>query len=142
MATKNSTSKIKSAKGGSSSGRKKSNLVMTDHGRVYVTATFNNTLVSITNDKGDAISWSSSGNSGFKGTRKSTPYAASMAVESAARKAQEKGLKSVDIFVKGPGSGRDSSLRAIKTVGLSISSITDITPIPHNGPRAKKKRRI
>ncbi|MDQ5901218.1 MAG: small subunit ribosomal protein [Patescibacteria group bacterium] len=122
--------------------KKKSTLQVSDHGRIYVTSTFNNTLISITNDRGDAISWSSSGNVGFKGTRKSTPYAASIAVEQAAKKAIAKGLKSVDVFVKGPGSGRDSSLRAIKSVGLSISSIADITPIPHNGPRAKKKRRI
>jgi len=122
--------------------KKKSTLVVTEHGRVYVTATFNNSLVSITNDKGDIISWSSAGNAGFKGTRKSTPYAASLAVENAARKALASGLKSVDVFIKGPGSGRDSSLRAIKSAGLSITSIADITPIPHNGPRAKKKRRI
>lgn len=122
--------------------KKKSNLQVSDHGRIYVTATFNNTLISITNDKGDTISWSTSGNVGFKGTRKSTAYAASQAVESAAKKALDKGLKAVDVFVKGPGSGRDSSLRAIKSAGLSILSISDITPIPHNGPRAKKKRRI
>lgn len=122
--------------------KKKSNLQMSEHGRVYVTATFNNTLVSITNDKGDAISWSSSGSAGFKGTRKSTPYAASIAVERAAKKAQEMGLKSVDIYVKGPGSGRDSSLRAIKSAGISITSISDVTPIPHNGPRAKNRRRV
>jgi small subunit ribosomal protein S11 len=122
--------------------RKKSTLQVSEHGRIYVTATFNNTLVSITNDKGDTISWSTSGNVGFKGTRKSTAYAASQAVESAAKKALGKGLKAVDVFVKGPGSGRDSSLRAINSAGLSISSISDITPIPHNGPRAKKKRRI
>lgn len=122
--------------------KKKSNLQVSEHGRLYVTATFNNTLVSITNDKGDAISWSSSGSVGFKGTRKSTPYAASIAVEKAAKKAQEMGLKSVDIYVKGPGSGRDSSLRAVKSAGISITSISDITPIPHNGPRAKKRRRV
>lgn len=122
--------------------KKRSTLVVGDHGRVYVTATFNNSLISITNDKGDIISWSSAGNAGFKGTRKSTPYAASLAVENAARKALAAGLKSVDVYVKGPGSGRDSSLRAIKSAGLSITSIADITPIPHNGPRAKKKRRI
>ena len=115
--------------------KKRSTLVVSDHGRVYVTATFNNSLVSITNDKGDIISWSSAGNAGFKGTRKSTPYAASLAVENAAKKALAAGLKSVDVFVKGPGSGRDSSLRAIKSAGLSITSIADITPIPHNGPR-------
>jgi len=122
--------------------KKKSTLVVGDHGRVYVTATFNNSLVSITNDLGDVISWSTAGNAGFKGTRKSTPYAASLAVENAAKKALGKGVKSVDVFVKGPGSGRDSSLRAIKAAGLSIISIADITPIPHNGPRAKKKRRV
>jgi small subunit ribosomal protein S11 len=122
--------------------KKKSTLTVSDHGRVYITATFNNTLVTITNDKGDTIAWSSSGNAGFKGTRKSTPYAASVAVESAAKKAVEKGLKTVDVFIKGPGAGRDSALRAIKSAGLSISSISDITPIPHNGPRPKKKRRV
>ena len=115
---------------------------ITPHGRVYITSTFNNTLITVTNDKGDTLGWSSSGHRGFKGTRKSTPYAASLAVEDVARKLFEKGLKTVDVFVKGPGSGRDSSLRAIKTVGLSIISIADITPIPHNGPRAKKKRRV
>ncbi|MBI5044949.1 MAG: 30S ribosomal protein S11 [Candidatus Levybacteria bacterium] len=123
-------------------GKKKSHLIVGEHGRIYVTATFNNSLVSITNDNGDLISWSSAGNSGFKGTRKSTPYAASLAVENAAKKALSLGLKSVDVFIKGPGSGRDSSLRAIKGAGFSITSIADITPIPHNGPRAKKKRRV
>ena len=111
-------------------------------GKVFVTSTFNNTLITITNDKGDTVSWSSSGASGFKGTRKSTPYAATVAAETAARKALESGIKSVEVYVKGPGSGRDSTLRAIKTVGLSISMIADVTPIPHNGPRAKKKRRV
>lgn len=114
----------------------------TQHGRIYITSTFNNTLVTITNDKGDTLGWSSSGQRGFKGTRKSTPYAASLAVEEVAKKLIGKGLKTVDVFVKGPGSGRDSSLRAIKSSGLSIISIADVTPIPHNGPRAKKKRRV
>ncbi|MBU3978312.1 30S ribosomal protein S11 [Patescibacteria group bacterium] len=114
----------------------------TQHGRIYITSTFNNTLITITNDKGDTLGWSSSGHRGFKGTRKSTPYAASLAVEDVARKLIGKGLKTVDVFVKGPGAGRDSSLRAIKSSGLSIISIADITPIPHNGPRAKKKRRV
>lgn len=122
--------------------KKKTIASMTQHGKVYITATFNNTLVTITNEKGDAISWSSSGARGFKGTRKSTPYAATLAVEDAAKRAMEKGLKTVDVYVKGPGSGRDSALRAIKTAGLSISLIADITPIPHNGPRARKKRRV
>jgi small subunit ribosomal protein S11 len=122
--------------------KKRSNVDVTNHGRVYITATFNNTLVSITNERGDTVSWSSSGAKGFKGTRKSTPYAASLAVEDAAKRALEKGMKIVDVFVKGPGSGRESALRGVKAGGLSIASITDITPIPHNGPRAQKKRRV
>jgi small subunit ribosomal protein S11 len=122
--------------------KKKQSNNVTENGRVYITATFNNTLVTITNSNGETLTWSSSGSKGFKGTRKSTPYAASMAVEEAARKALDRGLKSVDVFVKGPGGGRDSSLRAIKAAGLSITSIADMTPIPHNGPRAKSKRRI
>ena len=121
---------------------KKSSLVVSEKGKVYVSATFNNTLVTITNDKGDTVSWSSAGAAGFKGTRKSTPFAATTAMEQAARKAVEKGMKNVEVFVKGPGSGRDAALRAIKSAGLSISQIADITPIPHNGPRASKKRRI
>lgn len=125
-----------------STGKKKAGVKTTQKGRVYITSTFNNTLVAVTNESGDVISWGSSGGSGFKGTRKSTPYAAGIAMENAAKKAIAKGVESVDIFVKGPGSGRDSALRAIKTVGLSILSIADITPMPHNGPRAKKKRRV
>jgi len=122
--------------------KKKAGVKVSQNGKVYVTATFNNTLVTITNDKGDVISWSSSGQAGFKGTRKSTPYAATVAVENAAKKAISEGLKTVEVYVKGPGSGRDSALRAIKSAGISISMIADITPIPHNGPRAKKKRRV
>lgn len=131
-----------SAKGRSSLGRKKAQVVVSGNGRAYITSTFNNTLITITNDKGDTIGWSSAGSAGFKGTRKSTPFAASSAMEAVVKKAYEKGLKTVEVYVKGPGSGRDSALRAIKSGGLSISLITDITPIPHNGPRAKKKRRI
>ena len=115
---------------------------VTESGRVYITATFNNTLVTITNNKGDTIGWSSAGASGFKGTRKSTPFAATSAVETVAKKAVSQGLKNVEVYVKGPGAGRDSALRAIKSAGLSILQIADITPIPHNGPRASKKRRI
>jgi small subunit ribosomal protein S11 len=121
---------------------KKSQAVVTSIGRAYITSTFNNTLITITNDKGDPIAWSSAGSAGFKGTRKSTPFAASSAMESVVKKAVEKGLKTVEVYVKGPGAGRDSALRAIKSAGLSISLIADITPVPHNGPRAKKKRRI
>jgi len=121
---------------------KKSTLVISEKGKVYVSATFNNTLVTITNDKGETIGWSSAGAVGFKGTRKSTPFAASTAVENVAKRAFEKGLRTVEIYIKGPGAGRDSALRAIKSAGLSIALIADITPIPHNGPRASKKRRI
>ncbi len=122
--------------------KKKGGVGVSANGKIYIASTFNNTLVTITNDKGETITWSSSGAKGFKGTRKSTPYAASLAVEDAAKRAMEKGLKVVEVFVKGPGAGRDSALRAIKSVGLSISMIADVTPIPHNGTRAKKKRRV
>jgi len=112
-------------------------------GRVYISASFNNTLVTVTDDKGDAIVWSSSGNVGFKGTRKSTPFAATTAVDKAIKQAKEEnGMEEVDIFVKGPGPGRDATLRAIRAAGLKISMIADLTPIPHNGPRPKKKRRV
>ena len=122
--------------------KKKSALNVTEHGRVYITSTFNNTLITVTNDKGDTLGWSSAGAKGFKGARKSTPYAANLAVEDVVKKIVEKGLKSADVFVKGPGSGRDSSLRGIRNAGLFIASIADITPMPHNGPRAKKRRRV
>ncbi|MBI4096166.1 MAG: 30S ribosomal protein S11 [Candidatus Levybacteria bacterium] len=121
---------------------KKSQVKVSASGRAYITSTFNNTLITITNDKGDVIGWSSAGSAGFKGTRKSTPFAATQAMEAVVKKAISKGLKTVEAYVKGPGAGRDSALRAIKSGGLSISLIADITPVPHNGPRAKKKRRI
>lgn len=111
-------------------------------GRVYVTATFNNTLVTITDSTGNTILSGSSGSFGFKGARKSTPYAATTAVEGLGRKAWEQGLREIEVYIKGPGAGRDAALRALKTVGFSISLIADVTPIPHNGPRAKKKRRV
>ncbi len=122
--------------------KKKSTLKVSENGKVYVSATFNNTLVTITNEKGDTVAWSSAGAAGFKGTRKSTPFAATTAVEQVARKAINAGIKIVEVYVKGPGSGRDAALRAIKSAGLSISAIADITPMPHNGPRAQKKRRV
>ena len=122
--------------------KKKTTLKVSENGKVFVMATFNNTLVTITNDKGDTVAWSSAGASGFKGTRKSTPFAATTAVEQVAKKAVEAGIKTVEVYVKGPGAGRDAALRAIKSAGLSISLIADITPMPHNGPRAEKKRRV
>jgi len=113
-----------------------------EKGKVFITATFNNTLVTITDEKGNTLYWGSSGLVGFKGARKATPYAATTAVEVVARKAQEAGLREVEVFIKGPGSGRDAALRALKAVGLHITLIADVTPIPHNGVRAKKKRRV
>jgi small subunit ribosomal protein S11 len=111
-------------------------------GIVHIQSTFNNTIVTITNLVGDTISWSSSGSSGFKGARKSTPFAAQTAAEKAALEAVSKGLKNVEILVKGQGSGRETAIRAIEGVGLKIISITDITPVPHNGCRPPKRRRV
>lgn len=111
-------------------------------GCVYVTATFNNTIVTITKKDGDVICWGSSGAVGFKGARKATPFAATTAVEATAKKAAGMGLKSVEVFIKGPGAGRDAALRALKAAGLMITMIADVTPMPHNGVRAKKKRRV
>ena len=111
-------------------------------GVVHVNASFNNTQITITDDQGNTISWSSAGLMGFKGSRKSTPYAAQMAAEDAGRKAQEHGVKEVYVEIKGPGSGRESALRALGMVGLNVRSIKDITPIPHNGCRPRKRRRV
>ena len=111
-------------------------------GTAHVNATFNNTLVTITDEQGNAISWSAAGSQGFRGSRKSTPYAAQVAAEDAGRKAQEHGMKSLDIEVKGPGSGREAALRALQTIGFVITSIRDVTPIPHNGCRPRKRRRV
>jgi small subunit ribosomal protein S11 len=111
-------------------------------GRVYVTATFNNTLITITDPLGNTVTWGSAGASGFKGARKSTPYAATTAVELVAKKALDQGIKEVEVFIKGPGPGREAALRALKSAGLRITAISDITPIPHNGPRPRKRRRV
>ncbi len=111
-------------------------------GKVYVSASFNNTLVTVTDDSGNTVAWSSSGNSGFKGTRKATPFAATSAVEKVIKKAKDaSGINEVEVYIKGPGPGRDAALRAIKAGGVKISLIADVTPIPHNGPRPRKKRR-
>lgn len=116
-------------------------VISTGNGKVFVSTTFNNTIVTVTNEKGDAIAWSSAGNAGFKGTRKSTPFAATSAVEQAIKKAKEVGVNSVEVYIKGPGVGRDAALRAVRNSGLTISMIADVTPIPHNGPRPPKRRR-
>lgn len=119
--------------------KEKKNIVA---GIAHVNSTFNNTLVTISDVQGNVVAWSSSGTMGFKGSRKSTPYASQMAAEDAGRKAQEHGMKELDVLVKGPGSGRESALRALQAIGFVVKSIKDITPIPHNGCRPPKKRRV
>lgn len=111
-------------------------------GRAYIQATFNNTIVTLTDPAGNVISWSSAGANGFKGSRKSTPYAAQVTAENAAKKAVEVGMKSVEVFVKGPGAGREAAIRALEASGLTVTAITDVTPIPHNGCRPPKRRRV
>jgi len=119
--------------------KEKKNVVV---GVAHVAATFNNTIVTITDPAGNAISWSSAGMMGFKGSRKSTPYAAQVAAEDAGKKAAEHGVRTLEVEVKGPGSGRESALRALQAVGFQITSIRDVTPIPHNGVRPSKRRRV
>jgi small subunit ribosomal protein S11 len=111
-------------------------------GVAHVSATYNNTMITITDAQGNTIAWSSAGQQGFKGSRKSTPYAAQIAAEDAGRKAQEHGVRTLEVEVRGPGSGRESALRALQTVGLTITIIRDVTPIPHNGCRPPKRRRV
>ena len=113
-----------------------------EKGAAHIQATFNNTIVTITDTAGNAVSWASAGELGFKGSRKSTPYAAQMAAETAAKIAVDQGMKTVEVFVKGPGSGRESAIRALQTSGLDITLIKDVTPIPHNGCRPPKRRRV
>ncbi len=113
-----------------------------ESGQAHIQASFNNTLVTLTDMSGNAISWSSAGSLGFKGSRKSTPFAAQMAAETAARGAFDQGLKTVEVYVKGPGSGREAAIRALQSAGLNITMIKDITPIPHNGCRPPKRRRV
>jgi len=111
-------------------------------GVVHVQSTFNNTIVTITDPTGNTVAWSSSGNQGFKGSRKSTPFAAQQAAQEAAKKAMEQGMRSVEVFIKGPGPGREAALRALQVVGLNVSIIRDVTPVPHNGCRPPKRRRV
>jgi small subunit ribosomal protein S11 len=111
-------------------------------GVAHVNASFNNTMITITDVQGNSISWSSAGSQGFKGSRKSTPYAAQIAAEDAGRKAMDHGMKTLEVEVKGPGAGRESALRALQTVGFTITAIRDVTPIPHNGCRPRKRRRV
>jgi len=111
-------------------------------GRAYIQSTFNNTVVTLTDPEGNVIAWGSSGTAGFKGSRKGTPYAAQLAAQDAARKGMGNGLRQVDVYVKGPGSGREAAIRALQSSGLNITSIKDVTPIPHNGCRPPKRRRV
>lgn len=131
MATKKTT--------GSRKRRKKKNI---ERGAAHIQSTFNNTIVTITDMNGNAVSWASAGEMGFRGSRKSTPFAAATAAETAAKAAMEHGMKYVEVYVKGPGSGRESAIRALQTAGLEVSLIKDVTPIPHNGCRPPKRRRV
>ena len=129
--------KTRTVKGGRR--REKKNV---QHGVAHIKSTFNNTIVSITDSSGAVISWASSGHVGFKGSRKSTPFAAQLAAENAARKAMDQGMKKVDVLVKGPGSGRETAIRSLQAAGLEVGTISDVTPQPHNGCRPPKRRRV
>ena len=133
MATAKTTSKVKQKK------KVRKNIAA---GIAHIQSTFNNTIVTITDVQGNAVSWASSGSRGFKGSRKSTPFAAQLAAEEAGRKAMDHGMRSVAVFVNGPGSGRESALRALQQVGFRVTLVRDVTPIPHNGCRAPKRRRV
>jgi small subunit ribosomal protein S11 len=121
---------------------RKKNVIVESNGQAHVKATFNNVIVTLTDQYGNVISWASSGKMGFKGSRKNTPYAAQVAATTAAREAHDLGLRRVDVYVKGPGSGRESAIRALASSGLEIATIRDVTPIPHNGCRPPKRRRV
>jgi len=123
-------------------GRRRRERKAVPSGKAYIQSTFNNTIVTLTDPQGNVIAWGSSGTAGFKGSRKGTPYAAQLAARDAARKAMEHGLRQVEVYVKGPGSGREAAIRSLQSSGLYITSITDVTPIPHNGCRPPKRRRV
>ncbi len=122
--------------------RRKKSKKFVEKGQIYIRSTFNNTIITITDSEGNVIAWSSAGKAGYKGSRKSTPFAAQIAAENAAEEAKEMGLKEVEIYVKGPGSGRESAIRSLQSAGLEVTLIKDITPIPHNGCRPPKRRRV
>lgn len=128
--------------GGKRATRKRRERKNIERGAAHIRSTFNNTIVTLTDVAGNALSWSSAGSLGFKGSRKSTPFAAQMAAETAAKGAMEHGLKTVEVYVKGPGSGREAAIRALQAAGLEVSLIKDVTPIPHNGCRPPKRRRV
>lgn len=124
------------------SSKKKRKVKVEPEGKVFVQASFNNIIISITNKKGDVISWASAGKAGFRGSKKNTPYAAQVAASDAARTAHDAGLRTVEVFVKGPGSGREAAIRAVDSAGIKVSRIKDVTPVPHNGCRPPKRRRV
>ena len=121
---------------------KKRKVVVESTGEAHISATFNNIIISLTNKKGEVISWSSAGKMGFRGSKKNTPYAAQMAAEVAAKAAMEHGLRSIEVYVKGPGAGREAAIRSLQAAGLEVTLIKDVTPIPHNGCRPPKRRRV
>ena len=125
-----------------SAGRRRREKKNIERGAAHIQSTFNNTIVTITDTQGNALSWASAGELGFRGSRKSTPYAAQVAAEEAGKKAQEHGMKTLEVEVKGPGSGRESAIRALQVIGFTITTIRDVTPIPHNGCRLRKRRRV
>ena len=123
-------------------GAKRAKRIVEAEGIAHITATFNNTLITITDLQGNTLSWASAGNVGFKGSRKSTPFAAQLAAEACARRAMEHGVRKVEVLVKGPGSGRETAIRSLMNTGIEVAGIKDVTPIPHNGTRPKKRRRV
>jgi small subunit ribosomal protein S11 len=132
----------KAAEGAKPAPRRKREKRTVPRGAAHIKASFNNTIVSLTDPQGNVIAWASAGASGWKGSRKSTPYAAQVTAENAARKAMDQGLRTVEVFVRGPGAGREAAIRALEATGLEVTAITDVTPIPHNGCRAPKRRRV
>jgi small subunit ribosomal protein S11 len=142
MATRNPSQQQKAQQAAAAARVRKKVKKNVSEGIAHVQASFNNTIVTITDRQGNALAWATSGNAGFKGSRKSTPFAAQVAAERAGRVAQEYGVKNIEVRVKGPGPGRDSAVRALNAIGLKISSISDVTPIPHNGCRPPKRRRV
>jgi small subunit ribosomal protein S11 len=142
MATRNPSTQQKAQQAAAAARVRKKVKKNVSEGIAHVLASFNNTIVTITDRQGNALAWATSGNAGFKGSRKSTPFAAQVAAERAGRVAQEYGVKNIEVRVKGPGPGRDSAVRALNAIGLKISSISDVTPVPHNGCRPPKRRRV
>ena len=141
MAEKQQSSKVTATKARAARARRRERKVV-PRGTAYVQSSFNNTIVTLTDPQGNVLSWGSAGATGFKGSRKSTPYAAQITADGAARRAVEHGLRQVEVFVKGPGAGREAAIRAIQAAGIQVIAITDVTPIPHNGCRAPKRRRV